>query len=198
MKDLKKYFYTYLNNKDIADGYFFKTLMGHQIPIGGTRNEILSTQRAIIVGDAAGLADPITGEGIYYGLRSGQIAAEVIQRSFNRGYLLLHEYSKQINDEIIHDFKCAGHLAKVLYNLSFNSYNLSRKIDKINESFLKVVTGEYTYKDMFYRIPIKYFFWYILSVNFSNNLKYELIICGKNTETSQCSSNNVENWSLLV
>ncbi|MDA2918156.1 hypothetical protein MYX76_01445 [Desulfobacterota bacterium AH_259_B03_O07] len=158
MKDLKKYFYTYLINKGNADGYIFKTLMGHQIPIGGTRNEILSTQRAIIVGDAAGLADPITGEGIYYGLRSGQFAAEVIQRSFNRGYLDSHEYSKQINDEIIDDFKCAGYLAKVLYNLSFNSYNLCRKIDKINESFLKVVTGEYTYKDIFYRIPIKYFF----------------------------------------
>jgi geranylgeranyl reductase family protein len=31
-----------------------------------------------LVGDAAGLADPITGEGIYYALRSGELAAEAL------------------------------------------------------------------------------------------------------------------------
>ena len=34
----------------------------------------------LAAGDAAGLVDPITGEGIYYAMRSGELAAEVVLR----------------------------------------------------------------------------------------------------------------------
>jgi flavin-dependent dehydrogenase len=37
--------------------------------------------RWALVGDAAALADPITGEGIYYALRSAQLLAETLRRS---------------------------------------------------------------------------------------------------------------------
>lgn len=50
---------------------------GHPIPLyeGPAR---VSTQRICLVGDAAGLVDPIYGEGIRYALASGAIAAEWI------------------------------------------------------------------------------------------------------------------------
>jgi len=37
LKDLKKYFDTYLNNKGIVNGYNCVTTMGHQIPIGDSK-----------------------------------------------------------------------------------------------------------------------------------------------------------------
>jgi geranylgeranyl reductase family protein len=50
---------------------------GHPIPIyEGPRR--ISTRRTCLVGDAAGLVDPIMGEGIRFALHSGAIAAEVI------------------------------------------------------------------------------------------------------------------------
>jgi hypothetical protein len=39
------------------------------------------------VGDAAYLLDPLTGEGIYYAVRSGMLAAEVILQSKEKGDL---------------------------------------------------------------------------------------------------------------
>jgi flavin-dependent dehydrogenase len=53
-------------------------LHGHPIPIY-SRRERLSTPRALLVGDAAGLADPVTGEGIRLAMKSGRLAATTIE-----------------------------------------------------------------------------------------------------------------------
>ncbi len=52
-------------------------LHGHPIPIY-THREPIATSRALLVGDAAGLADPFTGEGIRIAIKSGRIAAQAI------------------------------------------------------------------------------------------------------------------------
>jgi geranylgeranyl reductase family protein len=149
MRDIKRHFATYLNQKGLANGYQTESLKGHQIPIGGKKQEILNSRRGILIGDAAGLADPITGEGIYFALRSGQIAAEVIRNFINNPNLALDEYTRKVNSEIIEDFRYAGYLSALLYNLSFLSYNLARKINRVSEGFVKVISGEKTYKDLF-------------------------------------------------
>ena len=149
MRDLKRHFTSYLNRKGVAKDYQTESLKGHQIPVGGKRREILNSKRGILIGDAAGLADPITGEGIYFALRSGQIAAEVIRNFIKNPNLALDEYTKKVNSEIVDDFRYAGYLSTVLYNLSFLSYNLARKINRINDRFVEVVAGEKTYKDLF-------------------------------------------------
>ena len=149
MKDIKQYLSSYLSQKGLANGYQTASLKGHQIPIGGKKQEILNSKRGLLIGDAAGLADPITGEGIYFALRSGQIAADVVCNFARNCNLTLDEYTKKVNSEIIDDFRYAGYLSILLYNLSFFSYNLARMIEGINESFVKVITGEKTYKDLF-------------------------------------------------
>jgi geranylgeranyl reductase family protein len=149
MRDLKRHFTSYLNRKGLSHGYQTESLKGHQIPIGGKKQEILNSRRGILIGDAAGLADPITGEGIYFALRSGQIAAEVIGNVIKNPNLTLDEYTKKVNLEIVDDFRYAGYLSSVLYNLSFLSYNLARKINRINDSLVEVVAGQRTYKELF-------------------------------------------------
>lgn len=44
-------------------------------------------ERVVVVGDAAGQVKPTTGGGIYYGLLSADIAADVLRRSLERGDL---------------------------------------------------------------------------------------------------------------
>ena len=50
---------------------------GHPLPIYTGRQQI-STRRSLLVGDAAGLVDPFSGEGIRFAIKSGKIAAETI------------------------------------------------------------------------------------------------------------------------
>jgi geranylgeranyl reductase family protein len=61
---------------------------------------------AVLVGDAAGLADPLTGEGIYYAQRSGELAAESILDSLRNGSDFrthyVHLLSKHIHPHLRH------------------------------------------------------------------------------------------------
>jgi flavin-dependent dehydrogenase len=50
---------------------------GHPIPLY-LRREPIATRRGLLVGDAAGLADPLSGEGIRLAIQSGQMAAQAI------------------------------------------------------------------------------------------------------------------------
>lgn len=50
---------------------------GHPIPLY-TRRDPLVTPRSLLVGDAAGLADPFSGEGIRLAIKSGRLAAQAI------------------------------------------------------------------------------------------------------------------------
>lgn len=54
---------------------------GHMLPSlesRGWRNNRLAGDGWIAVGDAGGLVDPITGEGLYYAIRSGDLASQVL------------------------------------------------------------------------------------------------------------------------
>ena len=54
---------------------------GHMLPAlesRGWRNNRLAGDGWIAVGDAGGLVDPITGEGLYYAVRSGDLASQII------------------------------------------------------------------------------------------------------------------------
>jgi hypothetical protein len=48
-------------------------------------------------------------------------------------------------------------VATLLYNLSFITYNLGRKSNLIIETFIKTVTGELSYTDIFTKYPKKIF-----------------------------------------
>jgi hypothetical protein len=60
-------------------------LRGHPIPIY-TRREKVASSRTLLVGDAAGMVDPLSGEGIRFAIKSGRLAAESILSGHPEGY----------------------------------------------------------------------------------------------------------------
>jgi len=74
----------------------------------------LAGSRWALAGDAAGLVDPITREGIYFALLSGQwIAEALISNRFPA------DYTARINDEIAPELACAARLKAGFYRPSF-------------------------------------------------------------------------------
>lgn len=61
-----------------------ETPKGWGLPIGSKRRE-LSGDSFMLCGDAASLIDPFTGEGIGNAIRSGRVAADMIQSAFGSG-----------------------------------------------------------------------------------------------------------------
>jgi len=77
--------------------------LGHFLPMR-QRNMPIQHGRALLVGDAAGLVDPFTGEGIYYAIRSAQIAAVEIVKLMQREQTDLYNYERRIDAEFMPDF----------------------------------------------------------------------------------------------
>ncbi len=65
----------------IESGLRWSWMRGHAIPIGVRKR--LAHRRVVLVGDAAGLVDPTTGEGIFQAMYSGIMAALSVHKSFS-------------------------------------------------------------------------------------------------------------------
>ncbi|NWF83052.1 MAG: NAD(P)/FAD-dependent oxidoreductase [Bryobacteraceae bacterium] len=66
----------------------------------------------LAVGDAAGLVDPVTGEGLYYAIRSGDLAAEAVLGQEDGAGELHHAYRRLIHGEFLDDLALGAGLAK--------------------------------------------------------------------------------------
>jgi len=68
----------------------------HPIPIFSPSNYKLGEKRILIVGDAASLANPFTGEGIHSSLMSGKLASEAIIKNFKEPSQVFRTYKKKL------------------------------------------------------------------------------------------------------
>lgn len=90
-------------------------------------------ERVLVVGDAAGLAKPTTGGGIYYALLSGEMAAKTAGGAIATGDFSarrLREYEKGWKAVLGKELRI-GYLARVLYEVLGD-----RQIDTLLESIL--------------------------------------------------------------
>jgi geranylgeranyl reductase family protein len=83
------------------------------------------SERVLLVGDAAGLINPLNGEGIQYALLSARWAAQSIVDCANRGNFspaALHGYAEKIDHELRYDLTLARSLIQLLCNRSLNPF----------------------------------------------------------------------------
>ncbi len=84
----------------------------HPLPLVPRRR--LSTARSLVVGDAAGFVNPLTGEGMTYALTSGKLAAKAVQDNVVNG-LPLNRYDRSCGDHILRDLRAASVIGPVLH-----------------------------------------------------------------------------------
>jgi flavin-dependent dehydrogenase len=85
----------------------------HPIPI--LPRGRLSTPRTMLVGDAAGLVSPMSGEGLSHGLASAILAAESAAAFVNGDADALKTYDKRIKATVVRDIKAATVISPVLH-----------------------------------------------------------------------------------
>lgn len=71
---------------ELAGGERISPVRGHNLPAGSFA-EHLVFDRALLVGDAAGFINPLTGEGIEFALESGELVAETLAEAVQTGDL---------------------------------------------------------------------------------------------------------------
>ncbi|MBC7325957.1 MAG: hypothetical protein H5T99_11700, partial [Moorella sp. (in: Bacteria)] len=146
VKGLKRYFADFCRGLklQVPAGICYR---GAVIPAASGRAGTFHTARALLAGDAAGLVDPFSGEGIYYALRSGRLAAEAIAAVLNgRGGLA--DYSARINRDIVATMGFAWRIARVVYALTPVVHSLVAANPEVARRLVDVLFGGATYQDL--------------------------------------------------
>jgi len=88
---------------------------GYVIPLE-PRREPLARDRVLLVGDAAGLADPIIAEGISHALWSGRLAAVAIATGRPDSTRVAQIYQELLETHILAELRAARRLARFVYH----------------------------------------------------------------------------------
>lgn len=124
---------------------------GFVIPIR-PRPDGLVKGRVLAAGDAAGLADPLTAEGISYALLSGKLAAEAIVEGRSDPWLVQQLYEERVERQMLSELRAARKLAWALYRAPrWRSWFMDRFGDDFAEAMAAVISGERTYRDLIMR-----------------------------------------------
>jgi len=125
------------------------------------------SDRALLCGDAAGFLNPLSGEGIYYAMSSGQIAADVIAESLekeNTSEMFLSSYQKKwMNDfgkDICEFLRLPAYRGNIEYLVKLASKN-----DKLANIVLNIMHGGLSIRDYKLELLVRF-----LIADFKNQL----------------------------
>ncbi|MGO0122708.1 geranylgeranyl reductase family protein [Desulfothermobacter acidiphilus] len=85
----------------------------HPLALAGARTE-LGQGRVLLIGDAAGLVDPLTGEGLYASWLSAELAARSVLE-VGPGERAVKRYREQVQASLGREYQLAQRLARLLY-----------------------------------------------------------------------------------
>ncbi|MFB3887559.1 MAG: geranylgeranyl reductase family protein [Thermodesulfobacteriota bacterium] len=120
--------------------------LGHFLPAFYEESQRVSRGRVLLVGDAGYLIDPLTGEGIYYAIRSGALAAGSILQSKEKGPLPGDRYQEAVRVDIFENLKWALFFARFVNRFNKLSYQTLRHYPELGNLYLQVLEGRETYK----------------------------------------------------
>ena len=103
--------------------------------------------RALVLGDAAGLLEPFTGEGIYYALRSAQLAADALTAASESDTSPL-SYEIAIDTEIMPELTGARALQQVFDAWPWLFHVLVRTHQRSWRALAKILRGERGFHDI--------------------------------------------------
>jgi geranylgeranyl reductase family protein len=106
----------------------------------------LATRRCLLVGDAAGLVDPLLGEGIRHAMASGRLAAAAIAGDDLSGY------DEEIWREIGHSLSTAAATAEVYYRLPRLCFELGVRNPAVLGQFIGILSERFSYQGIGQRI----------------------------------------------
>ena len=121
----------------------------HTVPYGNyLMNPALNN--TALIGDAAGFADPIIGEGIYYAQRSGELVACAINNCIKQNQDLKTAYLDLLHEHIYPELSGAKRARLLLYCIQdkFHFYPTKLLFHFYDKKLIELVHGKRSYKNL--------------------------------------------------
>ena len=142
----------YLARLGLADAEVIN-VQGHPIRYRRSTREPVANDRALLLGDAAGLADEFTAEGIAYAVHSANLAADAVLTSDDPAAA----YTRSINQEIQPELNAARTISRLYYwcvtTWPWLALKTSKHINYLWRAFFRVMRGDSTYAHELSRLP---------------------------------------------
>ena len=126
------------------DGEQLTQLRGHHLPLRDPSTPLMSGSVAF-VGDAAGLVDPLSGEGIGNAIRSAQLASAAALSYLDGTSADLAPYRDAVEREIEPELRVARQLQALFHQCPWPYVQLLKRSDRFWKAFCRIVRGESTY-----------------------------------------------------
>lgn len=119
-------------------------IRSHWLPVR-RKGMAIQSGRCLLLGDAAGLVDPVTGEGIHNAVRSARIAAPVIERYLHGSVANFREYETAVDEQIMPELKAARALARGFAWFPGLVFAAVERNDRLWNACCRLLRGEDTY-----------------------------------------------------
>lgn len=146
--DMKALFHRYLARHAPDAAHETLRYKGAFLPFGDYR-KTPGRGAVLLAGDAAGLVDPITGEGIAWAMKSGQLAAEATVEALRRNRPVMAAYMDRVR--YIHDELAAARKLRALIYAPVVRQYFPRAVERypaLADSYLRLLAGEKDYADL--------------------------------------------------
>jgi geranylgeranyl reductase family protein len=140
---LKSGYQAVLKSHDLKDCPATR-IRSHWLPVR-RRGMAIQSGRCLLLGDAAGLVDPVTGEGIYNAVRSARIAAPVIESYLKGSLANLQEYEAIVDRQIMPELRIARALARGFTWFPGFVFDAVESSDRLWNACCRLLRGEDTY-----------------------------------------------------
>jgi geranylgeranyl reductase family protein len=149
-RSLNRHYQKFLNSLNLG-GCTVARSGSHLIPTC-TEGSLVWQDRALLLGDAAGFADPLTGEGIYYAIRSAQLAAPVIKNYLTQTGGRLQDYQQLVEKEIMSELRIARTLSSYFVRFPRLAFRMLGRSDGVWAAERDVMLGEADYSSVKERV----------------------------------------------
>ncbi|HTE87102.1 MAG TPA: NAD(P)/FAD-dependent oxidoreductase [Dehalococcoidia bacterium] len=133
-------------------------IVGHKL-LFRRAHERIAGERVLLVGDAAGLVDEFTEEGIYYyAIRSGEIAARILRHASDSNHGWIGAYNRAVDRELMPELRAARTIARLFYaslsRMPRAMLQISERVQYFWQAFFRVQRGDSGYDNELRRAPI--------------------------------------------
>lgn len=140
-----------------------ETVKGFGLPLGSKKRKI-SGNRYLLLGDAASLINPLSGEGIGNAIRSGRVAAEYLEKAFAKNDFSARAnqaYDKEIYHRMWKELQLNYWIQRVMRNPTLCNFVVERAI--ASPSVQKMVLSGFDVDNIKTQLIKPSFYWKLLT-----------------------------------